>query len=143
EPELIIADEPTTALDVTIQAQVMDLLKSAQELIGAATVLITHDMGVVAGFADRVLVMKGSRMVELGGVDDIFYRPREEYTRNLLAAVPRVDLAGAGESRSVAGSAMRLVAEVAGSAAEVTPREERPVVLEVEDLHKVYPITKG
>ncbi|WP_422116815.1 ABC transporter ATP-binding protein [Brachybacterium sp. UNK5269] len=143
EPELIIADEPTTALDVTIQAQVMDLLKSAQELIGAATVLITHDMGVVAGFADRVLVMKDSRMVELGGVDDIFYRPREEYTRNLLAAVPRVDLAGSEESRSVAGFAMRLVAEVAGSAAEVTPREERPVVLEVEDLHKVYPITKG
>ncbi len=143
EPELIIADEPTTALDVTIQAQVMDLLKSAQELIGAATVLITHDMGVVAGFADRVLVMKDSRMVELGGVDDIFYRPREEYTRNLLAAVPRVDLAGSEQSRSVAGTAMRLVAEAAGSAAEVTPREERPVVLEVEDLHRVYPITKG
>ena len=143
EPELIIADEPTTALDVTIQAQVMDLLKSAQEMIGAATVLITHDMGVVAGFADRVLVMKDSRMVELGGVDDIFYRPREAYTRNLLAAVPRVDLAGTEQSRSVAGSAMRLVAEAAGSAAEVTPREERPVVLEVEDLHKVYPITKG
>ena len=93
EPELIIADEPTTALDVTIQAQVMDLLKSAQEMIGAATVLITHDMGVVAGFADRVLVMKDSRMVELGAVDDIFYTPQEDYTRNLLAAVPRVDAA--------------------------------------------------
>jgi peptide/nickel transport system ATP-binding protein len=143
EPELIIADEPTTALDVTIQAQVMDLLKSAQEMIGAATVLITHDMGVVAGFADRVLVMKDSRMVELGRVDDIFYRPREEYTRNLLAAVPRVDLGGSEQSRSVAGSAMRLVAEAGGSAAEAAPREERPVVLEVEDLHKVYPITKG
>src|SRR5699024_8985275 len=72
EPEMIIADEPTTPLDVTIQAQVMDLLKSAQEMLGAATVLITHDMGVVAGFDDRVLVMKDSLMVETGDVDDIF-----------------------------------------------------------------------
>ena len=109
EPELIIADEPTTALDVTIQAQVMDLLKSAQELIGAATVLITHDMGVVAGFADRVLVMKESRMVELGTVDEIFYSPREKYTQDLLAAVPRVDAGEAGASRSVAGSAMQKI----------------------------------
>lgn len=143
EPELIIADEPTTALDVTIQAQVMDLLKSAQEMIGAATVLITHDMGVVAGFADRVLVMKDSRMVEMGGVDDIFYRPQEEYTRNLLAAVPRVDIAESEGSKSVAGSAMRKVAEVAESATAAVPREQRPAVLEVEDLAKVYPITKG
>ncbi|MGP5126828.1 ABC transporter ATP-binding protein [Brachybacterium tyrofermentans] len=143
EPELIIADEPTTALDVTIQAQVMDLLKSAQEMIGAATVLITHDMGVVAGFADRVLVMKDSRLVEMGAVDDIFYRPQEEYTRNLLAAVPRVDSAESEGSRSVAGSAMRKVADVADTGAAVAPREERPAVLEVEGLAKVYPITKG
>ncbi|MGO1983682.1 MAG: ATP-binding cassette domain-containing protein, partial [Brachybacterium alimentarium] len=143
EPELIIADEPTTALDVTIQAQVMDLLKSAQEMIGAATVLITHDMGVVAGFADRVLVMKDSRMVETGGVDDIFYRPQEEYTRNLLAAVPRVDIADAEGSKSVAGTAMRKIADAVDADAPVIPREERPAVLEVEDLAKVYPITKG
>lgn len=143
EPELIIADEPTTALDVTIQAQVMDLLKSAQEMIGAATVLITHDMGVVAGFADRVLVMKDSRLVEMGTVDDIFYRPQEEYTRNLLAAVPRVDSADAESSKSVAGTAMRKIADVADAGAAAVPREERPAVLEVEDLAKVYPITKG
>jgi len=143
EPELIIADEPTTALDVTIQAQVMDLLKSAQELIGAATVLITHDMGVVAGFADRVLVMKDSRMVELGTVDEIFYTPREQYTRDLLAAVPRADVDGATESRSVAGSAMQKLAEVGGTEGERPPREELPTVLEVEDLVKVFPIIKG
>jgi len=142
EPELIIADEPTTALDVTIQAQVMDLLKSAQELIGAATVLITHDMGVVAGFADRVLVMKDSRMVELGTVDEIFYTPREQYTRDLLAAVPRADLDGAAESRSVAGTAMQKLADV-GDAPEPRQREELPTVLEVEDLVRVFPITKG
>ena len=143
EPELIIADEPTTALDVTIQAQVMDLLKSAQELIGAATVLITHDMGVVAGFADRVLVMKDSRMVELGTVDEIFYTPREQYTRDLLAAVPRVDAGEAGESRSVAGSAMQKLAEVVDDDGARPPREEMPTVLEVEELVRVFPITKG
>ena len=143
EPELIIADEPTTALDVTIQAQVMDLLKSAQELIGAATVLITHDMGVVAGFADRVLVMKDSRMVELGTVDEIFYSPREQYTRDLLAAVPRVDAGEAGESRSVAGSAMQKLAEVVDDDGARPPREEMPTVLEVEELVRVFPITKG
>ena len=143
EPELIIADEPTTALDVTIQAQVMDLLKSAQELIGAATVLITHDMGVVAGFADRVLVMKDSRMVELGTVDEIFYTPREQYTRDLLAAVPLVDADEAGESRSVAGSAMQKLAEVVDDDGARPPREEMPTVLEVEELVRVFPITKG
>ncbi|WP_193104865.1 ABC transporter ATP-binding protein [Brachybacterium sp. FME24] len=143
EPEMIIADEPTTALDVTIQAQVMDLLKSAQEMLGAATVLITHDMGVVAGFADRVLVMKDSQMVETGGVDEIFYRPREEYTRSLLAAVPRVDLAESEGSKSIAGSALRHVADPAAGSTVSTPREQRPTVLEVEDLHRIYPITKG
>ena len=143
EPELIIADEPTTALDVTIQAQVMELLKSAQELLGAATVLITHDMGVVAGFADRVLVMKDSRMVETGEVDEIFYRPRETYTRDLLSAVPRVDLAESEGTASVAGAALRKVAEAVEAAEPAIPREERPAVLEVEDLHRVYPITKG
>ncbi|AZU01345.1 MAG: ABC transporter ATP-binding protein [Brevibacterium sp.] len=140
EPELIIADEPTTALDVTIQAQVMDLLKSAQEMLGAATVLITHDMGVVAGFAERVLVMKESRMVEEGDVEEIFYSPREKYTRDLLAAVPRIDLDDPSESKSIAGSAMAKVAEVSET---LLPREKRPVVLEVTDLERIFPITKG
>jgi peptide/nickel transport system ATP-binding protein len=142
EPELIIADEPTTALDVTIQAQVMELLKSAQELLGAATILITHDMGVVAGFADRVLVMKDSRMVETGSVDEVFYRPRETYTRNLLSAVPRID-EGSEEAAGVAGSAFTAVANIGAADEAAAPPEERPVVLEVEDLHRIYPITKG
>lgn len=142
EPELIIADEPTTALDVTIQAQVMDLLKSAQEMIGAATVLITHDMGVVAGFADRVLVMKESRMVEEGDVEEIFYHPKEKYTRDLLAAVPRIDVVDPGKSQSIAGSAMAKVADSV-ELADSVPRDERPIVLEVTDLERVFPITKG
>jgi peptide/nickel transport system ATP-binding protein len=97
DPSVIIADEPTTALDVTIQAQILETLAAAQEETGAALVLITHDLGVVAGAADRVLVMYAGRAVELGGVDDIFYRPRMPYTVGLLGALPRLD--GAGSER--------------------------------------------
>ncbi|MEL4359317.1 MULTISPECIES: ABC transporter ATP-binding protein [unclassified Luteococcus] len=91
DPSLIIADEPTTALDVTIQAQVMDLLKRAREITGAATILITHDLGVVSGFADRVMVMYAGKGVEEGPINDVFYSPRMPYTVGLLASVPRVD----------------------------------------------------
>ncbi|MGH3821337.1 MAG: dipeptide ABC transporter ATP-binding protein [Pseudonocardiaceae bacterium] len=91
DPDLIIADEPTTALDVTVQAQVLAVLASAREMTGAAIVLITHDLGVVAGFADRVQVMYAGRTVETGPVEDVFYRPGMPYTRGLLAAIPRVD----------------------------------------------------
>jgi peptide/nickel transport system ATP-binding protein len=142
EPELIIADEPTTALDVTIQAQVMELLKSAQELLGAATILITHDMGVVAGFADRVLVMKDAKMVETGSVDEVFYHPTQDYTRDLLSAVPRIDIDEAHATDAVAGSAFRQAAELQQEQS-LEEIEQRPAVLEVEDLHRIYPITKG
>jgi len=91
DPDLIIADEPTTALDVTVQAQVLAVLATAREVTGAGIVLITHDLGVVAGFADRVQVMYAGRTVETGPVDEIFYHPRMPYTRGLLAAIPRVD----------------------------------------------------
>jgi oligopeptide/dipeptide ABC transporter ATP-binding protein len=91
DPTVIIADEPTTALDVTIQAQVMETLHLAQAETGAALVLITHDLGVVAGVADRVLVMYAGRAVESGGVEDIFYAPRMPYTVGLLGALPRLD----------------------------------------------------
>ncbi|WP_051299609.1 ABC transporter ATP-binding protein [Arthrobacter castelli] len=89
DPDVIIADEPTTALDVTIQAQVLDVLKVAQRETGAAVIMITHDLGVVAGMADEVLVMYAGRPVEQGTVDDIFYRPQMPYTMGLLGAVPR------------------------------------------------------
>ncbi|WP_405590772.1 dipeptide ABC transporter ATP-binding protein [Streptomyces sp. NBC_01190] len=91
DPEVIIADEPTTALDVTIQAQILDVLKKAQEVTGAAIVMITHDLGVVAGFADRVQVMYAGRPVEVGPVDDVYYAPRMPYTIGLLASIPRLD----------------------------------------------------
>ncbi|NUR85729.1 MAG: ABC transporter ATP-binding protein, partial [Nonomuraea sp.] len=91
DPDVIICDEPTTALDVTIQAQVLEVLKTAQRETGAAIVMITHDLGVVAGFADRVLVMYAGRPVETGDVDDIYYRMRMPYTVGLLKSIPRVD----------------------------------------------------
>ena len=91
DPALIIADEPTTALDVTVQAQILDLLQKAREVTGAAILLITHDLGVVAGLADRVGVMYAGKLVETGTVDDIFYRPRMPYTLGLLGSLPRPD----------------------------------------------------
>ena len=89
-PRLLIADEPTTALDVTIQAQILGLIKQLQVETGTAMMLITHDMGVIAEVADRVVVMSQSKIVEQGPVDQIFHSPREAYTRGLLSAVPKL-----------------------------------------------------
>ncbi|MFF3253008.1 dipeptide ABC transporter ATP-binding protein [Actinacidiphila glaucinigra] len=91
DPEVIIADEPTTALDVTIQAQVLEVLKKAQEVTGAAILMITHDLGVVAGMADRVVVMYAGKPVETGTADELFATPRMPYTIGLLGSVPRLD----------------------------------------------------
>ncbi|KPH97794.1 oligopeptide/dipeptide ABC transporter, ATPase subunit [Actinobacteria bacterium OK074] len=91
DPDVILADEPTTALDVTIQAQVLDVLRTAQRETGAALVLVSHDLGVIAGTADRVAVMHEGRVVESGTAVDVFERPQQPYTRQLLAAVPRID----------------------------------------------------
>jgi ABC-type dipeptide/oligopeptide/nickel transport system ATPase component len=89
-PRLLIADEPTTALDVTIQAQILGLIKQLQVETGTAMMLITHDMGVIAEVADRVVVMSKSKIVEQGPVEQIFHSPREAYTRGLLSAVPKL-----------------------------------------------------
>ena len=88
EPAILIADEPTTALDVTIQAQILDLLSDLQRETGMATILITHDLGVVARMADEVLVMYAGEVVEKGNVDDIFYRSGHPYTQGLRLAMP-------------------------------------------------------
>ncbi len=103
EPDLLIADEPTTALDVTIQAQILDLMRDLKRGGRTAIVLITHAMGVVAGLCGRVLVMYGGRMVEEAGVRDIFYDPQHPYTRGLLRATPRLDEAIAAELRTIPG----------------------------------------
>jgi len=91
EPSVLIADEPTTALDVTIQAQILGLLESLNRERGLATILITHDLGVVAEVADRVLVMYAGRVVEEGSLDEIFYDPQHPYTWGLLGSLPRID----------------------------------------------------
>jgi oligopeptide/dipeptide ABC transporter ATP-binding protein len=89
-PALVIADEPTTALDVTIQAQILDLLRDLQQRFGTSILLITHDMGVVAEIASRVIVMYGGEVVEQAPVDQIFAKPHHPYTEGLLAAMPRL-----------------------------------------------------
>jgi peptide/nickel transport system ATP-binding protein len=94
DPDVIIADEPTTALDVTVQAQVLDTLRRVQENTSAGIVLITHDLGVVAGVADRVLVMYAGKPVEIGETDAIYYDPRMPYTLGLLGSLPRLDASG-------------------------------------------------
>lgn len=94
KPDLLIADEPTTALDVTIQAQVLEVLADIREETGAAMILITHDLGVVAGASDRIQVMYGGRIFERGTTNDVFYDPQNPYTRGLLESMPRVDAVG-------------------------------------------------
>jgi oligopeptide/dipeptide ABC transporter ATP-binding protein len=91
EPKVLIADEPTTALDVTTQAQILDLVAELQREMGLAVVLVSHDLGVVAGIADRVVVMYAGRVVESGSTADLFTRAGHPYARGLLASVPRVD----------------------------------------------------
>ncbi len=90
-PDLLIADEPTTALDVTIQAQILDLMRALSSEFGSSVILITHDLGVVAGMADRVAVMYAGYVVESGKLDDIFYQARHPYTHMLLQSIPRLD----------------------------------------------------
>ena len=118
-PRLLIADEPTTALDVTIQAQILDLMRQLKQKTGAAIVLITHDLGVVAEMAQRVVVMYAGRKVEEAPVDELFGRPRHPYTRGLLNSIPRLDEAAtAGRKRlaEIPGLVPSLREEIPGCA---------------------------
>jgi peptide/nickel transport system ATP-binding protein len=198
-PRVLIADEPTTALDVTIQAQVLEVLHTAQEETGAAVVMITHDLGVVAGMADDIMVMYAGKPVETGSVDDIYYDPRMPYTMGLLGAVPRVDvaektslvpidgippnlvhtptgcsfaprcplatdacLAGEPELLPAGGQGHKAACIKSGSLGadvdvheifsappvpvsrfDLIPRGERSTVLELRDVKKHFPLTKG
>ncbi|HKL98320.1 MAG TPA: ABC transporter ATP-binding protein [Mobilitalea sp.] len=103
-PKLLIADEPTTALDVTIQAQIMDLLKEIKDKTNTAVILITHDLGVVASMADRVAVMYAGKIVETGTAEDIFYRPSHPYTEALLRSLPKTDMDRNVRLVSIAGT---------------------------------------
>jgi len=120
DPEVLIADEPTTALDVTVQAQILALLQRLNRERNLATILITHDLGVVAEVADRVLVMHEGAIVERGGLDQVFYSPTDPYTRKLLDAVVRLD-----------------------AAPPLRPARESEPLLEVTDLVKHFPVRRG
>jgi peptide/nickel transport system ATP-binding protein/oligopeptide transport system ATP-binding protein len=109
EPAVLIADEPTTALDVTIQAQILRLIERMRESRGAAVVLITHDLGVVARLADRVAVMYAGRIVEQGTVRDVFHRPQHPYTWGLLESIPRIDRERIDRLHSIAGQPPSLI----------------------------------
>lgn len=94
EPDILVADEPTTALDVTVQAEILDLIRDLRTRFATSVILITHDLGVVAGTCERLAVMRHGEVVESGDVDRVFYRPTAAYTRELLDAVPRLDTTG-------------------------------------------------
>jgi peptide/nickel transport system ATP-binding protein len=198
DPDVLIADEPTTALDVTIQAQVLELLDTAREITNAGTIMITHDLGVVAGMADRIVVMYAGKAVESGPVFPVYADPRMPYTIGLLGSVPRLDRPGqlltpiegsppnvarlpegcpfvarcpvsisvcetieptleptAGGGRHAAchrseeiefgliHGAPVFPPPAIATVREEVPRELRPAVLEVRDLAKRYPVTKG
>ncbi|MDQ6661408.1 MAG: ABC transporter ATP-binding protein [Chloroflexota bacterium] len=108
-PKLLIADEPTTALDVTVQAQILELMNGIASEFGTAVILITHDLGVVAGMADRVVVMYAGKVVETAPTDEIFANPRHPYTLGLLASVPRLDEGRASQLRTIEGSPPDLI----------------------------------
>jgi oligopeptide/dipeptide ABC transporter ATP-binding protein len=114
DPEVILADEPTTALDVTVQAQVLDSLKTALTETGAALLLITHDLGVIAGLSDRVLVMYAGRAVEVGTAEDVFYRPSMPYTLGLLGSLPRLDSDGTERLRQIPGAPPSMLGDRTG-----------------------------
>jgi peptide/nickel transport system ATP-binding protein len=198
DPDVLIADEPTTALDVTIQAQVLELLDTAREITNAGTIMITHDLGVVAGMADRIVVMYAGKAVESGPVVPVYADPRMPYTIGLLGSVPRLDRPGepltpiegsppnvarlpegcpfvsrcpvsipicstvepalevtAGGGRRAACHRSEEIelglidgvpvfpAPVIATARDELPREQRSIVLQVDDLAKRYPVTKG
>lgn len=109
QPKLLIADEPTTALDVTIQADIIDLLKQLQKEYDMAIVMVTHDLGIVADAAQRIVVMYAGKVVESGSSSDIFYRPQHPYTKALLRAVPRIDLQQNEPLESIEGSTPSMI----------------------------------
>src|ERR671917_405131 len=144
EPKLLIADEPTTALDVTIQAQILDLLRQLVVERNTALILITHDLGVVAGMCERVNVMYAGMFMETGAAQQVFARPRHPYTLGLLQSVPRLDMARQTQLRTIEGNPRDMLS--APSACPFQPRcryeveasrQEVPQLVEVEPGHRV------
>ena len=140
DPKILLADEPTTALDVTVQAQILDLLKSIQRRLHTATILISHDLGVVARAADRVAIMYAGRIVEIGTAEEIYYDPRHPYTWGLMRSLPA--LAKGGKLYTIPGMPPSLVDPPRGDAfacrneyALAIDYEEAPPMFRVSDTH--------
>lgn len=140
-PEILIADEPTTALDVTIQNQILKLMKELQSQISSSIIFITHDLGVVAGMADRVAVMYAGKIVEYGTVDEVFYNPQHPYTWGLLNSMPTTDTE-AGSLQSIPGTPPDLLNPPKGDAfaarneyALDIDHEEEPPMFKVSETH--------
>lgn len=136
-PKLLIADEPTTALDVTIQAQILELLKQIQKEMNTSIIFITHDLGVVANMADSVAVMYAGRIVEIGKVDEIFYQPNHPYTAGLLKSMP--DMTTTGELYSIPGSPPDMIHPPKGDA--FASRNEYALAIDYEKQPPMFPIT--
>lgn len=142
-PKLLIADEPTTALDVTIQAQILELMQRIQTTMGTSIILITHDLGIVAGMCDRVIVMYAGEVIESGTVDQIYSNPRHPYTQGLLRSVPRLDMDATKELIPIYGTPPNLLHPP--QACSFCPRCEhamricqlrRPILEDVETCHQ-------
>ncbi len=140
DPKILLADEPTTALDVTVQAQILDLLKDIQHRLHTATILISHDLGVVARAADRVAIMYAGRIVEIGTAEEIYYDPRHPYTWGLMRSLPA--LAKGGQLYTIPGMPPSLVHPPRGDAfacrneyALAIDYEEAPPMFRVSDTH--------
>ena len=141
EPDILIADEPTTALDVTIQAQILELMKSLQEELGMAIIMITHDLGVVAQLCDEVIVMYAGSICEQGTADEIFYNPKHEYTKGLLRSIPTAHTAGT-RLKPITGTPIDLLNMPAGcpfaprcDAAMKVCIRQRPERMVINDVH--------
>lgn len=142
DPDILIADEPTTALDVTIQAQILELMMELQRRTGSAIIMITHDLGVVADMADRVLVMYAGRPVEFGTADEVFYKPQHPYTWGLLDSLPRHDIDEKGDLCPIQGQPPSLINVPTGCAfnprcpyAKDRCRTEVPQIRDIEGKH--------
>jgi oligopeptide transport system ATP-binding protein len=136
-PALLFADEPTTALDVTVQAQILQLLAELVRDLNAAVVIVTHDLGVIARLCDRAIVLYGGRIMEQAAIDDLFEAPRHPYSQGLMAATPRLDDDVAHDLRTIPGSPRALTAKTGGC--PFAPRCDRRIILCTEETPLLLP----
>ncbi|TKC18287.1 ABC transporter ATP-binding protein [Robertmurraya kyonggiensis] len=137
-PKVLIADEPTTALDVTIQAQILELMKDLQKKIDTSIIFITHDLGVVANVADRVAVMYGGKIVEIGTVDEVFYNPQHPYTWGLISSMPTLDTEDE-ELYAIPGTPPNLLHPPKGDA--FAPRNEYAMKIDLEEQPPMFKVS--